>query len=96
MRSHLLTLAFALSSIGLIADAALAAKVAVPADKCNAAWTLASPNGDTIAKGADVPFVLDFVMVDSSKDGSIQADEFNKACAAGKVTADEAVVKDMK
>jgi Ca2+-binding EF-hand superfamily protein len=43
-----------------------------------------------------VPLVLDFTMVDTNKDGSIDKDEFNKACSAGLVQTDEATVKDMK
>jgi len=57
---------------------------------------MASPDGDTIAKGAAVPFVLDFTMVDSNADGAIDKDEFNKACSAGMVKADEATVNKMK
>ena len=64
---------------------ALAADVAVPAEKCDAAWSMASPNGDAIAKDTTVPFVLDFTMVDSNKDGAVDADEFNKACSAGDI-----------
>jgi hypothetical protein len=86
----------AIAATGLAAGGALAATVPVPAEKCNAAWTMASPNGDTIAKGADVPFVLDFMMVDSNNDAAIQADEFNKACSAGKVQANQATVDNMK
>jgi Ca2+-binding EF-hand superfamily protein len=57
---------------------------------------MASPGGDTIAKGAVTPVVLDFTMVDSNKDGAIDQDEFNKACSAGLVKANEATVKDME
>ncbi|MGD0533393.1 MAG: hypothetical protein ABSA62_14285 [Methyloceanibacter sp.] len=57
---------------------------------------MASPGGDTIAKDAATPLVLDFTMVDSDKDGTIDKDEFNKACSAGLVKADEATVKNMK
>jgi hypothetical protein len=78
------------------ASTAQAADVAVPPEKCDSAWSMASPGGDTIAKGAATPLVLDFTMVDSSKDGAIDKDEFNKACSAGLVKADEATVKDMK
>ena len=77
-------------------SAAHAANVAVPPEKCNSAWSMASPGGDTIAKGAATPFVLDFTMVDTDKDGTIDKDEFNKACSAGLVKADEATVKNMK
>jgi len=89
----------ALLSAGLLIFAgstAQAADVAVPAEKCDSAWSMASPGGDTIAKGAATPLVLDFTMVDSNKDGAIDKDEFNKACSAGLVKADEATVKDMK
>ncbi len=75
---------------------AQAADVAVPPEKCNSAWSMASPGGDTIAKGAVTPFVLDFTMVDTDKNGVIEKDEFNKACSAGMVKADEATVKNMK
>jgi hypothetical protein len=88
-----LTLLFAASGL---AGSAFAADVAVPAEKCDAAWSMASPNGDAVAKDAAIPFVLNFTMVDSNKDGAIDADEFNKACSAGEVKADEATVNDMK
>ena len=78
------------------ASTAQAANIAVPPEKCNSAWSMASPGGDTIAKGAATPLVLDFTMVDSDKDGTIDKDEFNKACSAGLVKADEATVKNMK
>lgn len=57
---------------------------------------MASPNGDTIANGAAVPVVLDFTMVDSNSDGSIDKDEFSKACSSGLVKANEDTVKDMQ
>ena len=93
MRLHAL---IGLTATGLAAGGALAANVPVPAEKCNAAWAMASPNGDAIVKGANVPFVLDFTMADSNKSAAIEADEFNKACSAGKVQANEATVKNMK
>jgi hypothetical protein len=73
-----------------------AANAVVPPEKCEAAWHMASPAGDTIAKGKVMPFVLDFTMVDTDKNGVIEKDEFTKACSAGMVTADEATVKNMK
>ena len=83
-------------AIGFGSSVVLAADMAVPADKCDTAWSMASPGGDTISKGANVPFVMDFTMVDSDNSGDISKDEFNKACSAGMVKADEATVKDMK
>lgn len=96
MKLHALTFAAVLAATGLAAGTALAATVPVPSEKCNAAWQMASPNGDTLSKGANVPFVLDFTMVDSNSDAVIAADEFSKACAAGKVKANQATVDNMK
>jgi hypothetical protein len=94
---RLSTLAYSLILAGVgFAGCAQAADVAVPPEKCDAAWSMASPAGDTIAKGAVTPLVLDFTMVDSNKDGAIDKDEFKKACSAGLVKADEATVKNMK
>ncbi|MGH6736683.1 MAG: hypothetical protein ACRECX_11480 [Methyloceanibacter sp.] len=83
-------------AIGFGGGIAQAAEMAVAADKCDKAWSMASPGGDAISEGATVPFVLDYTMVDSDKDGAISKDEFNKACADGMVKADEATVKDME
>ena len=96
MRMITLTSLTLLFAAGGFNGGALAADVAVPAEKCDAAWSMASPNGDAIAKDTTVPFVLDFTMVDSNKDGAVDADEFSKACSAGEVKADEATVNDMK
>ena len=85
-----------LSAMFLFVGSAQAADVAVPPEKCDAAWSMASPGGDTLAEGAATPLVLDFTMVNSNKDGAIDQDEFNKACSAGMVKADEATVNDMK
>jgi len=96
MRLSTLTYLMVLAGAGFAGSIAQAADVAVPPEKCNAAWSMASPGGDTIVKGAVTPVVLDFTMVDSNKDGAIDQDEFNKACSAGLVKANEATVKDMK
>jgi hypothetical protein len=96
MRPHVQTILLALTASGLMAGTALAANIPVPAEKCNAAWAMASPNGDAISKDANVPFVLNFTMLDSNKDAAIDAAEFNKACSSGKVQADEATVHNMK
>jgi hypothetical protein len=85
-----------LAGASFAASVALAANVVVPKEKCAAAWKMASPGGDAIAGGADVPVVLNITMVDSNKDGKVDADEFNKACAAGMVQADDATVANMK
>jgi hypothetical protein len=96
MKLSILTCLVVLAGAGLASGVAQAADVAVPADKCDAAWSMASPNGETIAKDAATPFVLNFAMMDSNNDGAIDQDEFSKACSAGLVKADEAFVNDMK
>jgi hypothetical protein len=47
---------------------------------------MASPNGDTSEDKA-VPYVVNFQMVDTRKDGKITQDEFKAGC--GKETSDE-------
>ena len=64
MRMITLTSLTLLFAAGDFTGGALAADVAVPAEKCDAAWSMASPNGDAIAKDTTVAFVLDFTMVD--------------------------------
>ena len=93
---RMFTLTTVLLGAGVFGGVAQAADAVVPAEKCDAAWSMASPDGDTIAKGAATPLVLDFTMVDSNNDGAIDKDEFNKACSAGLVKADEATVKNME
>jgi hypothetical protein len=79
-----------LLSAGLVSGAAFAMD-------CGAAWTMASPNGDTISKGATVPYVIDYSMVDSDADGNISAEEFKKGCEAGAIKdANDATTKDME
>jgi len=73
---------FALSSVG--ATGALADKTLNDAD-CQAAWTMASPHGETLAKGNSKPFVVDYTMVDKNADGQISQDEFKEGCKAGPV-----------
>ena len=96
MKLSILTCLVVLASAGLASGAAQAADVAVPAAKCDAAWSMASPNGETIAKDAATPFVLNFAMMDSNNDGAIDQDEISEACSTGLVKADEATVNDMK
>lgn len=80
----------------VLLSAGLASGAAFAMD-CDAAWTMASPNGDAIAKGATVPFVIDYSMVDSDADGSVSEAEFKKGCEAGAIkAANEATTKDME
>jgi len=86
----LLTAGFAFSGV------ALAAQDSLDPSKCDAAWSMASPNGKTLSQGQAEDYVINFTMVDSDQDGQISQDEFNKACGKGLVKADAATVKDMQ
>jgi len=55
--------------------------------KCQALWTTVSPNGATISKDKALPYVVDFTMVDTDNDGTIDANEFKAGCQAGLVKA---------
>ena len=64
---------------------------------CQSAWKMASPNGDTLSKDKATPFVVNYDMVDTSKDGAISADEFKTGCSKGWIQkADASTTKDMK
>jgi hypothetical protein len=65
--------------------------------KCESIWKMASPNGDTLVKDKAVPFVVNFEMVDTDKDGKISAAEFKTGCGKGWIQEpDAATVKDMQ
>jgi hypothetical protein len=51
--------------------------------KCQALWTLVSPNGPPITKDKAVPYVIDFSMVDSDGNKTIDANEFKAGCKGG-------------
>ena len=59
-------------------------------------WKMASPNGDTLAGDKAVPYIVNFQMVDTDKDGKISAAEFKTGCGKGWVqNADASTTKDM-
>ena len=65
--------------------------------KCDAVWKMAAPDGDTLSKDKAVPFVVNYEMVDTDKDGSVSADEFKTGCSKGWIQeADASTTKDMK
>jgi hypothetical protein len=65
--------------------------------KCDQVWKMAAPAGDTLSQDKATPFVVNYEMVDTNKDGSISKDEFSKGCAKGWIQEpDAATVKDMK
>jgi hypothetical protein len=64
--------------------------------ECQKAWEMASPDGDTLSKDKATPYIVNFEMVDTSKDAKISADEWKAGCSKGWVSADAATDKDMK
>jgi hypothetical protein len=64
---------------------------------CQEVWKMASPNGDTLSKDKATPFVVNYEMVDTDKDGKISAAEFTAGCGKGWIQkADTSTVKEMK
>jgi hypothetical protein len=53
------------------------------ADKCKAVWSVTEREGDTLSQDKAAPFIVNFEMVDTSKDGKISQEEFNDGCAKG-------------
>ena len=51
--------------------------------QCHALWTALSPDGATISEDKAVPHVVDFNMVDTDNDGTIDAREFKAGCNGG-------------
>ena len=82
MRLTILTCATIL--VGAVSGAQAAEK-GKPLDdaQCKAAWTIVSPNGAAISNAKPVPSIIDWTMVDSNKDATIDADEFKAGCKAG-------------
>src|SRR6185437_11552723 len=82
---------------GSQADASSGRPSAVLDDaQCQSVWKMASPNGDTLAGDKAVPYIVNFQMVDTDKDGKISAAEFKTACGNGWVqNADASTTKDM-
>ncbi len=64
--------------------------------ECTKAWEMAGPDGDTLSQDKATPYILNFQMVDTSKDAKISADEWKDGCSKGWVSADAATGNDMK
>ena len=64
--------------------------------KCQSVWKMASPNGDALAGDKAVPYIVNFQMVDTDKDGKISAAEFKSGCGKGWIqSADASTTKEM-
>lgn len=64
--------------------------------ECTKAWETAGPDGDTLSKDKATPFILNFEMVDTSKDAQISADEWKDGCSKGWISADASTAEDME
>jgi hypothetical protein len=63
---------------------------------CQGVWKLASPDGDTLAGDKALPYIVNFQMVDTDKDGKISAAEFKTGCGKGWIqSADASTTKEM-
>lgn len=51
--------------------------------KCKSVWSLTEREGDTLAKDKAAPFIVNFEMVDTNKDGKVTQDEFTEGCKKG-------------
>ncbi len=80
-------LTYATFVIGTVCVAS-GAQAALDDAKCQAVWTIVSPNGAAISKDKVVPSIVDFTMVDTNKDGAIDANEFKAGCHAGWIAAE--------
>ena len=64
--------------------------------ECQSVWKMASPDGDTLSGDTAVPYIVNFQMVDTDKDGKISAAEFKTGCGKGWVqSADASTTKEM-
>jgi hypothetical protein len=64
--------------------------------ECTKAWETAGPDGDTLSEDKAAPYILNFQMVDTSKDAKISAEEWKAGCEKGWVSADASTAKDME
>jgi hypothetical protein len=51
--------------------------------KCKAVWGMTEREGDVLVADKAAPFIVNFEMVDTDKDGKITQDEFTQGCKNG-------------
>lgn len=51
--------------------------------KCNAVWSMTEREGDALVADKAAPFIVNFAMVDTDKDGKVSQDEFKQGCKNG-------------
>ena len=96
---------FTASAIALLCGTSLALAAENPSGRpgqvlddaqCQKAWEMAAPDGVTLSKEKATPFILNFQMVDTSKDAMISQDEWKKGCGKGWISADANTARDMQ
>ena len=61
---------------------------------CQSVWKMAAPDGDTLSKAKATPFVVNYEMVDTDKDGNISQSEFQAGCGKGWIQKSDASTVD--
>jgi hypothetical protein len=51
--------------------------------KCKAVWGMTEREGDVLVADKAAPFIVNFEMVDTNKDGKVSQDEFTQGCKNG-------------
>ncbi len=51
--------------------------------KCKAVWDMTEREGDVLVADKAAPFIVNFEMVDTNKDGKVSQDEFTQGCKNG-------------
>jgi hypothetical protein len=51
--------------------------------KCKAVWGMTEREGDVLVGDKAAPFIVNFEMVDTNKDGKVGQDEFTQGCKNG-------------
>lgn len=51
--------------------------------KCTAVWGMTEKEGDVLVADKAAPFIVNFEMVDTNKDGKVAQDEFKEGCKNG-------------
>ena len=64
--------------------------------QCQSVWKMASPDGATLSGDKAVPYIVNFEMVDTNKDGTISKAEFKTGCGKGWIqSADASTIKEL-
>jgi hypothetical protein len=51
--------------------------------KCDSIWNMTEREGEILSEGKAAPFIVNFTMVDTDRDGLITQEEFKQGCKNG-------------